>query len=393
VGSRSRQPMILGATDQTEPRNALLSGSSSGELVPGAEVASYRVLGKLGSGGMGSVYTGIHTQIERLVAIKVLHPELSTDAEAAARFLNEARVVNLIRHPNIVSVESVGQLPNGSAYMVMEYLEGQTLNSRLKWGGGRLGPVTLHFARQIASALAAAHDRGVVHCDLKPANVMVIADPEMPGGERVKVLDFGIATLLRGAAVQDIAQNTRVLGTPLYMSPEQCSGGIIDGKTDVYSLGVLLFQLVAGRPPFTSTSVLDLIDLHRSEPAPALSHLAPTVPSPLSALIASMLAKEPQRRPTMREVAEQLEALYASPVKPIPVDRRIKHRRWIVYAAMALTAVLALGSIGLFVTRSIVGSDQLLTITVLVFVFGGPALIAAWWRIRRSEAEMISGIR
>jgi serine/threonine-protein kinase len=214
----------------------------------GQHIGPYRVLREIGQGGMGAVFEAVHTQIERKVAIKVLRAEFAQNQQLVARFFNEARAVNIVNHPSVVQISEFGQLPNGLAYIVMEYLAGEPLGARMKRQGGRLSvPEALRLTRQIAAALAAAHAKGIVHRDLKPDNVMIVPDPEAPGGERAKVLDFGIAKVLASAqghtgdAMEQSSQTRTgmMVGTPLYMAPEQCRGsGTIDDRADVYSLGV-----------------------------------------------------------------------------------------------------------------------------------------------------------
>src|SRR4051794_38519074 len=166
----------------------------------GQQIGPYRVLREIGRGGMGAVFEAINTQIERKVAIKILRSEFAQNQQLVARFFNEARAVNIVNHPSVVQISEFGQLPDGLAYIVMEFLEGESLGSRMKRQGGRLTiPETLRLTRQIAAALAAAHAKGIVHRDLKPDNVMIVPDPEAPGGERAKVLDFGIAKVLASA--------------------------------------------------------------------------------------------------------------------------------------------------------------------------------------------------
>ena len=213
-----------------------------------SRIGPYRIVRRLGQGGMGAVYEAIHETIERRVAIKVLRPQLNVTADIAVRFINEARAVNLVNHPCIVQVSDYGQTAEGTAYIVMELLEGETLTKRLQRSGGKL-PVNdaLRLCRQILSALHAAHGKNIVHRDLKPDNVMLVAetDPESGTRERVKLLDFGIAKV--SSAPQGInkadTQTDAVLGSPEYMSPEQCRGDrAIDAKADLYSLGVMLFR-------------------------------------------------------------------------------------------------------------------------------------------------------
>lgn len=267
----------------------------------GTVLGSYRLLRLLGQGGMGSVYEAIHERIDRHVAIKLLHPQLALNADHLGRFLNEARATNRVDHPGVVQIYDCGVAPDGSAYLIMEYLRGETLRQRIKQCGKALAPSdSLAIARQLAETLAATHAQGIVHRDLKPGNVMLVPDPTVTGGERVKLLDFGIAKLDAG-----LGTRTGVLmGTPYYIAPEQCrSAGRIDSKADVYSLGILLFELLTGRLPFQASEPVALIYAHASEVPPKLSDHWPDAPAFLESLVARMLAKDPQVRPTMDEVA------------------------------------------------------------------------------------------
>lgn len=196
----------------------------------------------------------------------------------------------------------------------MEHLQGETLAARIQRAAGRL-PAAPRICRQIASALAAAHARGVVHRDIKPENVMLVPDPEVAGGERVKLLDFGIAKLrAEGEAPAGATRAGTVLGTPVYMAPEQCRGAVIvDDRADVYSLGVLLFEALAGRPPFVSDAPGVLMAMHLTQAPPELRALCPGLPPPLYSLVDAMLAKAPALRPSMRAVAEVLARVEAMP--------------------------------------------------------------------------------
>ena len=273
----------------------------------GKAVGNYRIEALLGQGGMGAVFLAVHQQIGKRAAVKILAPELSRDVGMVGRFLNEARAVNLVHHPGLVSCFEFGRLDSGEPYLIMEYLAGEPLSARLERGGLRLDEA-LRLSRQIASALTAAHQGGVVHRDLKPANIMLVADPEVPEQERIKLLDFGIAKL--SGAAQGALQRTgtgAVLGTPAYMAPEQCRGDSqVGDRADVYALGVLLYELCAGRLPFEADLPFDLMNLHVYGSAPDLRALRPGLPEALARLCHAMLSKEPQRRPAMREVAELL---------------------------------------------------------------------------------------
>ena len=280
----------------------------------GTVIGNYQVLKMIGHGGMGSVYEAVQNPIGRRVAIKILHPEYANDSEVLKRFFNEARAANLVNHPSIVQVSDYGQLPNGSAYLVMEYLSGQTLAERLDGSGGRLSvDVAQHIAWQLASALSAAHAASIIHRDLKPSNIMLVPDAIMPGGIRVKILDFGIAKLGERGGSRPDTRTGSVLGTPAYMAPEQCIGAEhIDGKADVYALGIILFEVLCGEPPFSAPNDLALLNMQVSDDPPSLQQRAPHVPTVLSSLIRKMLRKKPAERPAMVEVLTGLQRLGAS---------------------------------------------------------------------------------
>ncbi|MCS6914104.1 MAG: protein kinase [Myxococcota bacterium] len=292
----------------------------------GTRIGNYRLVRLVGSGSMGVVYEAVHEAIGKRVAVKVLHGPISQDPVAHERFAREARALTSSEHPGIVQIFDFGLLPEGMPYMVMEFLQGEPLSLRLRRTGPLSSQVAMRFGRQIASALAEAHSRGVVHRDLKPDNVVIAPDPEAQGGERARVLDFGIAMVLgeqgpsrSGGAggssrAGPITGRGPLLGTPAYMSPEQCRGtGPIDERTDVYALGCMLFEMLTGRPPFVSADRRQLVAAHLSVRPPLLRRLDPTARPELEALLQRMLAKLPAERPSMAHVAAELLALEEQP--------------------------------------------------------------------------------
>lgn len=287
-----------------------------GLLETNQQVGNYRIVRKIGAGGMGEVWEAEHIQIGSRAAVKALSPGYSHDPGAADRFFNEARIVTLIDHPSLVKIFDFGTLPNGCLFIVMERLEGEVLSRRIE-RQHRLGADALRIARQTASALAVAHSKGIIHRDLKPDNLFLIPDPEAAGGERVKILDFGIAKMVRQPAQdRDAPAKTApdvFMGTPQYMSPEQCRGASnVEEKSDVYSLGIILYEMLSGHLPFPAdTPVGELITLHMYGEFTPLAHIDPTITEELSAMVATMLAKQPELRPTMTELVQQLEELGA----------------------------------------------------------------------------------
>lgn len=278
-------------------------------LTEGQRLGPYRIVRLLGEGGMGAVYEARQEPLDRRVALKTLHSEYARHKDAVSRFFNEAKILSKLEHPSIVQVSDFGTAEDGTAYLVMEFLRGQSLGRRLATAPGHLPPVTaLQIAWQVADVLAVAHAQGVVHRDLKPDNLMLVADPVAPGGERVKVLDFGIAKLTDPLEAGGLKTDSlAIMGTPRYMSPEQCKGaGGVDAKTDVYSLGCVLYHMLAGQPPFVAEGAGQIIGMHLFQTPAPLGTLNPRLPPQVTELVHRLLTKDKQARPSMSGAANAL---------------------------------------------------------------------------------------
>jgi serine/threonine protein kinase len=255
---------------------------------------------------MGVVFLADHQRIERRFAIKLLAPELARDPHALQRFFNEARATSRMRHPGIVDVFDCDVDATGRAYMVMEHLEGETLAERLRRAEKLHWSAACLIARRVADALGAVHDKGIVHRDLKPENVFLVNNGRDPAAT-VKVLDFGLAKLLTADAVARLTMRGMLVGTPDYMSPEQCAGAEVDHRADIYALGCILFEMLTGHPPFVASTVRAMVVAHRFRPVPSVGTECSDLPEWLGDLLARMLAKEPNcRPPSMREVSKAL---------------------------------------------------------------------------------------
>jgi serine/threonine protein kinase len=265
--------------------------------VIGQVIGNYRIVGELGRGGMGMVYRAEHVQLGRPAALKMLLPQMSADPSIVQRFFNEARAASAIDHPGIVEVYDFGTHVDGSAYIVMPLLKGDSLETRLK--ASPVAPLEgATMIVQVLSALAAAHARGIIHRDLKPDNIFLVPNELMPGGIQVKLLDFGIAKLADDKAAGVKTQTGMMIGTPAYMSPEQCMGRPdIDHRTDIYSIGCILYHIACGRPPFLSEHGTGMIVAAQMRDAPADPRtLNPHLPSQLASIILRCLEKEPAAR-------------------------------------------------------------------------------------------------
>lgn len=276
----------------------------------------YEILEPLGEGGMGTVYAVRHVTLDRRFAMKVLRRDLSTDAELTARFLREARATAAIDHPSVVAINDFGELADGSPYFVMELLEGETLAARLRARGPLPPASAARLAARIADALAAAHAVNVIHRDLKPENVFLVGAGRSEPEEDIRVVDFGAATILGGSK---LTRPGIVFGTPSYMSPEQASGEPIDGRADVYSLGVVLFEMLTGRAPFQAETYMGVLTKHIHEAPPRPVPPAGARLGALEDVVTRALQKEPAMRyASMTAFAQALEAAALEDAGAIP---------------------------------------------------------------------------
>jgi serine/threonine protein kinase/class 3 adenylate cyclase len=272
-------------------------GRKGGAGAAGRErLGRFRLLERLGQGGMGTVYRAEDSADGTVVAVKVLRPDFLRRPDALRRFHKEARILAEVNNPYVTNLLEVNE-DDGTHYLVIEYVAGRTLGQLLDERGPLDEKTALAVVADVARGLAAAHDRGIVHRDIKPANVLLVgAGTEGPGPLRVKLSDFGLARHVVESESLNLTQDGAVVGTPLYMAPEQGAGEAVGPPTDVYSLGATLFHLLAGRPPFTADSALALIARHRTEPPPSLARINPAVSEGTCRLVEKALAKSPEAR-------------------------------------------------------------------------------------------------
>ncbi len=277
-------------------------------LLPGAKAGPWVVERELGRGGMGAVYAVVHEEIGKRAALKILHGRLAIPGFNADRMLLEAKLVNQVGHPNIVDIFETGHLPDQRPYIVMERLDGQPLSFRAD-EGKILPDQVITILLQVCDALIAAHAAGVVHRDLKLDNIFLVDNAEDPGTPKVKLLDWGIAKDINHDVKHTI--EGQLVGTPQYLSPEQARGAAVTPQTDVYSLGVMAYELFLEQLPFEAETSAEVMAMHLRATPPAPHELWPDIPAQLEELLLGMLAKVPDQRPSMLEVARRLEAVRA----------------------------------------------------------------------------------
>jgi serine/threonine protein kinase len=297
-------------SDSRRPRAAL---PPVRELGPGSYVSSYLIADQIAAGGMATVFEAVHTILPRRVALKVMRADLLGQPGAIDRLFQEACILEKLRHPNAVRLYEVGLLADRRPWMAMELVEADTLRERLD--AGRLEPAQVTaLLVELSDVLAFAHARGIVHRDLKPENILV------GDAGRTRLVDWGIARP-PGTAPRLTLDNATP-GTPAYMAPEQARGAEVDGRCDVYALGVLGYEALTGAPPFVGRTALDIVVQHLTASVPPLADRRPDVPPELAALIGRMLAKETDDRPTAAEVHSQARAL-AIATEPPPYEELI----------------------------------------------------------------------
>ena len=300
----------------------------------GEVFAGFRVEALIGEGAMGAVYLAKDARQGRRIALKVLAPELARDQRFRQRFLRESELAASLDHPHIVSTVSTGE-EDGDLYLAMEYVEGPDLRELLRQEG-RLDPErTLDLLGQIAEALDEAHRRGLVHRDVKPGNILVA---ELPEGRHAYICDFGLARHV--SSVSSLTGDRGFVGTIDYVPPEQVEGGSIDGRADVYSLGCVLFECLAGTRPFARDSELSVVFAHLNEPPPRLSDLRPDLPEAFDEVFATALAKSPDER--YSTCGELMAAARAALQGKVLLRRRLKRRRLLFAAGLTLIVVSAL---------------------------------------------------
>jgi tRNA A-37 threonylcarbamoyl transferase component Bud32 len=328
--------------------------------VPHIIAGRFRIECEIGRGGMGTVYRATHLGLERAVAVKIIKTEYASDPHVTDRFLREARTMARLRHPHAAMIFDAGNLPDGRHFIIMEFVEGATLSETLQREGRFTPERAVRIASDICDVLAEAHSLGIIHRDLKPSNIIL--------NERgVCVLDFGVAKVLATTSADISATHATtgsgaIVGTPRYMSPEQCMGQRVGVRSDLYSLGVLLYEMLAGRPPFVDAlASAVLVKQATTQPTP-LSVLRPEVPRPLAQAVHTLLAKQPENRPRSATVARSL--LEKSIVQP--------ERMWPEMSPMS-TTVSTVGA-GLGVSRCVI--FRALTPVMMIAILG--VLLFVW---------------
>src|SRR5215204_515118 len=284
--------------------------------VPQLIAGRFRIEREIGTGGMGTVYLATHLDLERPVAVKIIRPEFAADADVSDRFLREARTMAKLHQPNAAMIFDAGNLPDGRHFIVMEFVEGETLSQALAREGRFSFTQAIDIATEICDVLEEAHRLGIIHRDLKPSNILL-------GKRGVCVLDFGVAKVLASSAESTFTHAStgsgQLIGTPRYMSPEQCLGQRVGARSDLYSLGVLLYEMLAGRPPFIDPLQSALLVKQATAAPPPLPTLRQDIQRPLALAVHSLLSKRPEDRPRTAMAAKTLlERSLVQPERTLP---------------------------------------------------------------------------
>lgn len=315
-----KNPVLVESTErEPSPPTTLNRDPHLGTILNG----QYRVLSLIGKGATSAVYKAKDTTLNQPVAIKILHTHLAADTTIMRRFEQEAKTARLLRHPNIVDVRAYDKTDSGIPFLVMDLVEGTSLQKAIKTSGCLPVQLTIEIFTQVCAALAAAHEKGIVHRDLKPSNIMLTTSAD--GSLRVKVLDFGIAKILpaTGDTVMKLTQTGEMLGSILYMSPEQCLDKDLDGRSDCYSLGCVMYETLTGKPPLSARTAFETMNKHMTEIPARLDRVRPDLKrSPgLQYVVSKAMAKDPdQRYQEISQLQDDLQQLLAAPNAIIPVE-------------------------------------------------------------------------
>lgn len=324
----------------------------------GYTFGQYRILAKIGSGGMATVYKAWQPSLQRYVAIKILLPHLSNNAQFVRRFQQEAIIAARLNHPNIVTIHEVGQIRE-HLFIVMEYVDGRSLSEIILQARSLPLERVIHILRQVAEALDYAHQNHIVHRDIKPGNILVTVD------DRVVVTDFGIAKALAGSGVTEhLTATGTIVGTPAYMSPEQILGQEVDYRSDLYSMGIICYEMLGGRPPFSGTTTATVLYTQVHTPPPPIRQLNPSVPVHVERALDRLLAKNPDDRfPNASMFVDDLEGKvtprspiqyepqtvgYSEPTRSGTLSERQRSPSKLVWGGIGVALVLALVLVGLY---------------------------------------------